>query len=339
MFKDIVLLDGISDEYLQSIENFLAEWESYSPLISVSTSGSTGTPKTIEFNKKQAEASAKYTGRFFDFKPGDLVLLNLSPNFVAGKLMLVRALTHDMKVVVAPLSSNPLLNVKDFPNKIKLAAFVPHQVEEILSHENSKRLFNEIENVIIGGASISESLEKNIAAQKTKSFATFGMTETLTHFALRPIDGKTDFYTCLPGITISQDERNCLVVNKNEILSEALITNDIIELIDETHFKWKGRFDNVINSGGVKIIPEEDEKLIESLFGNTRFYITSKSNHKFGEEVVLVLESDPLTSTVEKEYLQKMELMLPKYHAPRSIIFQTKFEETVSGKIKRRKFD
>lgn len=338
MFKDIVLLDGISDEYLHSIENFLAEWESYSPIISVSTSGSTGIPKTIEFNKKQAEASAKYTGRFFDFKPGDSVLLNLSPNFVAGKLMLVRALTHDMKVVVAPLSSNPLFALKDFPHKIKLAAFVPHQVEEILSNENSKRLFNEIENIIIGGASISESLEKKIAKQKTKSFATFGMTETLTHFALRPVDGNTDFYTCLPGITISQDERNCLVVNRNEILSEALITNDIIELIDETHFKWKGRFDNVINSGGVKIIPEADEKLIESLFGNTRFYITSRSNDKFGEEVVLVLESDSLGAAAEKEYLEKMEIMLPKYHVPKSIIFQSKFDETANGKIKRGKF-
>jgi len=338
MFKDIVLLDGISDEYLHSIENFLAEWESYSPIVSVSTSGSTGAPKTIQFNKKQAEASAKYTGRFFDFKAGDSVLLNLSPNFVAGKLMLVRALTHQMKIVVAPLNSNPLLNLKDFPHKIKLAAFVPHQVEEILSHDNSKRLFNAIENVIIGGASISESLEKKIAQQKAKSFATFGMTETLTHFALRPVDGKTDFYTCLPGITISQDERNCLIVEKNEILSDPLFTNDIIELIDETHFRWKGRFDNVINSGGVKIIPEVDEKLIETLFGNTRFYITSRSHEKFGEEVVLVLEIESLDSTLEKEYLEKMERMLPKYHAPRSVIFQSKFDETANGKIRRGKF-
>ncbi len=338
MFKDIVLLDGITDEYLHSIENFLVEWESYLPLISVSTSGSTGAPKTIEFNKKQAEASAKYTGRFFDFKPGDAVLLNLSPNFVAGKLMLVRALTHEMKIVVAPLNSNPLLTLKDFPHKIKLAAFVPHQVEEILSQENSKRVFNEIENVIIGGASISESLEQKIAAQKTKSFATFGMTETLTHFALRPVDGSTDFYTCLPGITISQDDRNCLVVNKNEILPDSLLTNDVIELLDESHFKWKGRFDNVINSGGVKIIPEADEKLIESLFGDTRFYLSSKSNDKFGEEVVLVLESDPLSSTLEKECLEKMEILLPKYHAPKSIIFQSKFDETANGKIRRGKF-
>jgi O-succinylbenzoic acid--CoA ligase len=338
MFKDIVLLDGISDEYLHSIENFLAEWESYSPIISVSTSGSTGAPKTIEFNKKQAEASAKYTGRFFDFKSGDCVLLNLSPNFVAGKLMLVRALTHQMKIVVAPLNSNPLLGLKKFPHKIKLAAFVPHQVEEILSNENSKRLFNEIENVIIGGASISDSLEKKIAEQKTKSFATFGMTETLTHFALRPVDGKTDFYNCLPGITISADDRNCLIVNQNEILSDRLVTNDIIELIDERHFRWKGRFDNVINSGGVKIIPEADEKLIESLFGTARFYLSSKSNSKFGEEVVLVLESDPLGSTLEKKFLEKMEILLPKYHAPKSIIVQSKFAETANGKIRRGKF-
>lgn len=338
MFKDIVLLDGISDEYLLSIENFLAEWESYSPVISISSSGTTGTPKTIEFNKKQVEVSAKNTGRFFNFQPEQAVLLNLSPAFVAGKLMLVRALLHSMKIIVAPLNSNPLQNLDSFPQKIKLAAFVPHQVEEILSSENSKRLFNEIENVIIGGASISKNLENQIALQNPKSFATFGMTETLTHFALRPVDGKTDFYTCLPGFTIKQDERNCLVVNPNEINEQPVITNDVIELIDSTKFKWKGRFDHVINSGGVKIFPETDEKLLEHLFDKTRFYLSSKSHSKFGEEVVLVLESDPLSATAEEEYLQKMVLLLPKYHAPNSIIIRSKFEETANGKIKREKF-
>lgn len=338
MYKDIVLLDGISGEFLQSIEFFLTEWESYSPKISISTSGSTGTPKPIEFSKKQVEASAKYTGRFFDFHPGEAVLLNLSPDFVAGKLMIVRALLHSMKIVVSPLESNPLLNVKKFPCKIKLAAFVPHQVEEILSNENSRRLFNEIENVIIGGASVSSELEKKISDQKPTCYATFGMTETLTHFALRPLDGKTDFYSCLPGISVSKDDRDCLIINPNDILTEPLFTNDIVELIDSAKFRWLGRFDNVINSGGIKIFPEKNEKLVEHLFDKLRFYFTSKSNSRYGNEVVLVIESEKWNQDRENEVLKNLQLLLPKFHAPKSIVFIDKFEETSNGKIKRKKF-
>jgi o-succinylbenzoate---CoA ligase len=336
MYKDIVLSDGIQDDYLQSIRNFVMEWESYSPVISISTSGSTGPPKTIEFNKAQAESSAKYTGQFFDFKAGDAVLLNLSPNYVAGKLMLVRALVHGLKLIVAPLNANPLEHLDTFPRAIKLAAFVPHQVEAVLANEHSKRLFNEIENVIIGGAAIPKNLEEKIAQQKAKSYATFGMTETLTHFALRPVDGKTDYYTCLPGITVSADERDCLVVNPNDILAEKLITNDLIECLDETRFRWKGRLDHVINSGGVKIFPESDEKQIEQLFGQTRFYLSSKPDEKYGEVVVLVVEGDQ--PAAQQELLKNIESILPKYHAPKSIIYLPKFEETFNGKVKRRKF-
>jgi len=337
MYKDIVLSDGISDDYLQSILKFVAEWESYSPIISISTSGSTGSPKTIEFSKKQVEASAKYTGRFFDFKPGDAVLLNLSPEFVAGKLMIVRALLHEMKLIIAPLSSNPLETLQAFPQKIKLAAFVPHQVEAMLANEHSRKLFNELQHVIIGGASVTKKLEDQIANQQPKSYATFGMTETLTHLALRPIDAQTPYYTCLPGITVSKDERDCLVVNPNEILAKKLVTNDLIELIDATRFSWKGRLDNVINSGGVKIFPETDEKLIESLFGNTRFYLSAKSHEKYGEEVVLVAEQQHRFEQ-EQELLSKIAALLPKYHAPKSIVYLPKFEETSNGKVKRRKF-
>ncbi|MBI3135984.1 MAG: AMP-binding protein [Bacteroidetes bacterium] len=337
MYKDIVLSDGIQDDYLQSILNFVTEWESYSPVIPISTSGTTGSPKTIKFTKKQVESSAKYTGRFFDFKEGDAVLLNLSPQFVAGKLMIVRALVHKLKLVVAPLNSNPLADIDAFPHPVKLAAFVPHQVEEILSNEHSRKRYNEIANVIIGGASVPKQLEEKIAQQQTKSYATFGMTETLTHFALRPVDGKTEYYTCLPGITVDTDQRGCLIVLPNEILAEPLITNDLVELINDHTFLWKGRFDNVINSGGVKIFPESDEKLIEHLLGETRFYLSSRFHEKFGEEVVLVLESS-CAIPAHDAILLKIASVLPKYHAPKSIVYLAEFEETANGKIKRIKF-
>lgn len=340
MHKDIVLLDGISDDYLQSILKFWTEWESYSPVISITTSGSTGSPKTINFSKKQAEASARYTGRFFDFKPGDSLLLNLSPEFVAGKLMIVRALVHNLKLVVAPLQGNPFKNRSTFPEKIKLAAFVPHQVAEILKDPDACILFRQIEHVIIGGAAIPTSLEQLIAENHPSAYATFGMTETLTHFALRPIDGKTDYYTCLPGVQVHADERGCLVVEVNDILQESLVTNDLVECLDKTRFRWCGRYDFLINSGGVKIVPEADEKRIEHLFGAKRFYLTSKPSVKYGEEVVLVVEDEEQGGMAfqDRTFLSKLEALLPPYHAPKSVVVLSKFEETSNGKVKRKKF-
>jgi len=338
MYKDIVFLDGIDEDYLQSVINFVEEWESYSSVLRISTSGSTGEPKMFEFSRKQVEASARYTGRFFDFKKGDSILLSLSPNFVAGKLMLVRALLHEMKIVVAPLSANPLKEINKIPTPIKLAAFVPYQVNEILKDESSKIIYETIENVIIGGAEISHDLELKVAALKNKNYSSFAMTETLTHFALRKIDGQTDFYSCLPGIKINQDERGCVVVEQNEILKQALTTNDLIELIDNTKFRWKGRIDNVINSGGVKIFPEADEKLVEHLFNGIRFYISSKKSETLGEEAVLMIEDFLWSKNKQQGILTEIEKLLPKYHAPKSILFFDKFTETKNGKIIRQKF-
>lgn len=338
MYKDIVFLDGIDDDYRKSVVNFVEEWESQLPVLRISTSGSTGNPKTFEFSRAQVEASAKYTGQFFDFKKGETILLSLSPNFVAGKLMLVRAMLHEMKIVVAPLHSNPLKEIENFSSVIKLAAFVPYQINEILKDEHSKNVYQKIENVIIGGAEISPELELQISHLKNKNYSTFAMTETLTHFALRKVDGKTDYYTCLPGIKINQDSRGCLIVEPNNILKESLVTNDIIEKIDETKFRWKGRIDNVINSGAIKIVPELDEKLIVHLFGEKRFYITSKKNETLGEECILIIEDFLWNEKNQLEILMQIEKILPKYHSPKSILFFDKFPETKNGKIIRHKF-
>jgi o-succinylbenzoate---CoA ligase len=337
MYKDIVFTDGIQEDYKQSVINFIAEWESYSPVLRVSTSGTTGAPKTIEFTKKQVQASARYTGRFFQFKKGDAVLLNLSPEFVAGKLMIVRALVHEMKLVVAPLQANPLEAVDGIDQALKLGAFVPYQVAAILKDGKTKSRFEKIENVLIGGAIMTPGLEHQVAQLKNKNYASFGMTETLTHFALRPIDGKTKHYTCLPGIAISEDERGCLVVEPNEILSERLVTNDCIRFIDPQNFEWIGRIDNVINSGGVKIFPEADEVLIHPLI-NARFYITSRKSETLGEEPVLVMEGTAMEMSAQEKLLEQIAVVLPKYHAPKSIILLSKLDETSNGKVKRQKY-
>ncbi|MBK9193367.1 MAG: AMP-binding protein [Crocinitomicaceae bacterium] len=336
MFKDIVFTEGVEDSFKESVFRFIREWDSYSMEIELKTSGTTGAPKSFKFNKKQLEASAKMTGRFFDFKPGESLLLNLSPDYVAGKLMIVRAIVHDMKLVVAPLKSDPFTEIKELPCRIKLAAFVPVQIHEIFSNENSLRIFNQIENVLIGGGVLSKNLEEKIAIQNPKSFASFGMTETLTHFAIRPVDGKTDYYTYLPGVEISVNENNCICIHPNEIVREKIISHDIVELLGKNSFRWLGRSDNLINSGGIKIQPEVIEQKIVHLI-QSPFYVTSKKDDRLGEKVVLILESDQKPDH-DLELLQKLKEQLPEYHAIAEIICVNKIERTDNGKMIRRKF-
>lgn len=338
MFKDIVFMNGVTQDFQRSIENFISEWESQSPIIEVQTSGTTGIPKTIQFNKEQAIQSAKKTGEFFQFKMGDSLLLNLSPNYIAGKLMIIRAMVHNLKLIVAPLQSNPLLNIDSLPNKIKLAAFVPSQIIEILSHEKSTANYNQIENILVGGAQVSQELEKKICKFKPKAYASFGMTETLTHFALRKIDGKTNYYTVLNGVAIELDNRSCLKVKSIGINDDFIQTNDLVELVDAENFIWLGRYDNVINSGGIKIYPEKIEALIQPYLNEYLFYITSRKNDKLGEEVVLVVESSQQSEQEKKRLLQDLKNILPPYQNPKDIYVERKIETTISGKIKRSKF-
>ncbi|MBK7128329.1 MAG: AMP-binding protein [Crocinitomicaceae bacterium] len=338
MYKGIYMTEGITESYIEEVNNFIRSFESYEPRFDIQTSGSTGAPKTISFSKNQVIASAQFTGAFFQFNSTDAVLLNLSPRFVAGKLMIARALTYKMKLLLAPVSENPLLHMDKFPFPIKLAAFVPHQVEAILNNERTRNLYNQIEHVLIGGTHIHPQLEKHIARQNNKAWASFGMTETLTHIALRLIDGKTKDYTCLPGYQISTDQNQCLVVEPNAVVEKQLFTHDIIELTTQNSFHWLGRFDHVINSGGIKIFPETDEKLIASLLSDHPFYISSASDVKYGEIPVLVVENLSLSSAQTDHLLASIAAILPAYHAPKKIITLQNFQRTANGKLIRTKF-
>lgn len=333
MHKDIVFAQDVETKYKEDILKFIAEWNSYQNEFEFQTSGSTGPPKKIKFNRNQLIASANYTSNFFNLTKNDTLLLNLSPEFVAGKLMIVRALVQEAKLFVAPLKANPL-DIENLPEKIKLAAFVPYQMEAILENQTTKNELKQIEFILIGGSSISSALEKKISALHSSSYMSFGMTETLTHFALRKLGDASEVYTCLPGITISADERGCLVVHKNGILKDDLVTNDLAEILSPTDFIWKGRIDNIINSGGVKIIPELVEKKIAQLFPSTDFYITSASHQKLGEEVVLLIESIEFPTEVLREQLQSI---LNKYELPKKIIFQSQFDRTHNNKVIRKK--
>jgi O-succinylbenzoic acid--CoA ligase len=330
MLFDLIVLDEVSESYLQDVRDFIDEWNGDKDYIEVQTSGSTGEPKKMQLKKDRVSASAVATGNFFGFEKGQTALLNLSPNYIAGKLLIVRAILHEMNLVLAPLAADPLKTLDN--RQIDFAAFVPSQVEVIIKDDSSAVKFNTFKNIIIGGAPIHPDLENELVNFHPKIYATFGMTETITHFALRKLG--TPFYKCLDGFTISQDNRSCVVVHPNDVVEEILFTNDVIEMVDAETFKWSGRLDNVINSGGVKIHPEKVEKMVAHLIPDNRFYVTAKEDDIYGEIAVLVIEGELDTSGL----LQDAKESLPKHHAPKEIIFEEAFDETPTNKVIRKKY-
>ena len=312
-----VYLESDSD-FEQSLGEFLLSWFNNSPYIEMSTSGSTGIPKRIRIKKQAMVNSAIATGTFFGLKRGDRVLNCLPVKYVAGKMMVVRSMILGLDMDFVAPDSQPLKNNK---TSYDFVAMVPLQVEKSLNE------LQFVKKLIIGGAQIDPALEEKLIPLSTQTYATYGMTETVSHIALRKVGEK--YYSVLPNITISVDERNCLVIDAPGILDQSIVTNDLVELVSPTQFIFLGRADNIINSGGIKLIPEQIEEKIAPYIYN-RFFITAKPDPKLGEKLVLVIEGSehPLDSNVFNN--------LSPYEKPKEIIFVPKLKETETGKIIRK---
>jgi O-succinylbenzoic acid--CoA ligase len=337
---NIIISDAVEGETLQLITDFYDEWTNQEDFIEVYTSGSTGTPKNVQLSKEKVRKSARATGAFFGFEKGQKLVLNLSVHHIAGKLMLVRAWEFEMTIIVLPVSRNPLSEkgVKDLftsSNPIHFGAFVPYQVKAILADVTTKALFENIQQVIIGGAPIAVNLENELRSLSNTIFATFGMTETITHFALRNIHQDQPVYECLPGFEVSTDDRNCLVLEENPI-TDCLITNDRVNLLDANHFEWLGREDFVINSGGVKISPEVIERKVAQILGQNSYFFFGQNDVELGERVVLFVESE---DNLDKHQIQQhIKKYLDKYEQPKHIYIVSTFERTGSGKVIRKDY-
>ncbi len=307
------------EDFEKPVGNFLLDWFDGKDYIEMQTSGSTGTPKFIKVDKQSMVNSAIATGNFFDLKPGDRALQCLPVKYVAGKMMLIRSIILGLDLDYVEPSSRPIENIDQ---KYDFAAMVPLQAK------NSLKDLKKIKKLIIGGSLISPSLEKELMNLSTEVYETYGMTETVTHIAAKRV-GETAF-TVLPDVTISYDDRNCLVIHAPKIIkNEIVITNDLVELVNENQFVFLGRIDNIINSGGVKIIPELVEHKLSGLI-NKRYFIASKEDAELGEKVVLVVEGDDFE--IDKSIFEKLD----KYEYPREIIFVKKFKETENGKVLRK---
>ncbi|MBL0685512.1 AMP-binding protein [Aquimarina mytili] len=318
--------------YEQEVGNFLMDWLNEKDYIIVQTSGSTGKPKKIKVFKQHMVNSAKATGKFFKAKEDTTALLCLPACYIAGKMMLVRAMVLGWKIDLIPPKTNPLDTVYE---QYDFCAMVPLQLD------NSLNRLHLIKKLIVGGGTVSEHLKELVQGLKTKVFETYGMTETVSHIAARRINPKKKdkkdigFFRALPNITLSTDERNCLIIKAPQLNNETIITNDVVELKTYKKFLWKGRYDNVINSGGVKLYPEEIETKLQLLIDH-RFFISSLPDNTFGDKLVLIIESDfdKVAYLSLKEAIHNLNI-LNKFEIPKKIFFIPQFIETNNGKIQR----
>ncbi len=315
--------------YEKSIGDFLMDWLNNKEYLFVRTSGSTGTPKVIRLNKQHMVNSAIATGDFFGITVGDSALHCLPTEFIAGKMMLVRALILGLEIDLVEPSLNPMERIK---KEYDFSAMIPLQLK------NSLNKINQVKKLIVGGAYVPKTLIDAVQNVDTEIFETYGMTETVTHIAAKKINHFTNneeknnsYYELLPNIEISKDERDCLVIDAPNISEESIITNDIVELKSDKQFEWIGRYDNVINSGGVKLIPELIEAKISGAIPN-RFFVIGKEDKELGEKLVLVVEGNKLDKKTVTDTIKGIP-SLDKYEIPKEIILVDKFRETENGKI------
>ncbi|MCC9041317.1 AMP-binding protein [Myroides sp. M-43] len=308
-----------TEEYLIDLGNLIIQWFNTDDYVSFTTSGTTGPPKVIQIKKEAMVYSAKATGSFFNIEVGDTALLCMSAKFVGGKLMFIRALILGWKLDVKKPTARPLLGSTE---EYDFVAMVPMQVE------NSLKELVHIKKLIIGGAKVNKTLIEKLQLVDTQVYETYGMTETITHIAAKLVG--TNAFSVLPHIVITSDTRGCLVISAPTINPDVIITNDLVEIINDRQFVWLGRIDNVINSGGVKLFPEQiEEKLAKRI--PYRFFVASKEDEYLGNKLVLVIEAEKYDLPID------LFLELEKYEKPREIQFVNNFVETDSGKIIRKK--
>ncbi len=311
------------DSFEKEIGQFILDWQDEKTFVEAKTSGSTGAPKLIRLDKQAMVNSAIATGDFFKLKPGDKALLCLPASYIAGKMMLIRAFVLGLELDVVEPKSNLDFNTE---TKYDFVAMVPMQLQGNMGKLDNVRL------LIVGGAQVSNQLIKAIQPIRTKVYETYGMTETVSHIAVKQINGidASKFFNTLPKVDLEKDDRGCLIINAPRVSEDKVITNDIVDLHTKTSFEWLGRLDNVINSGGIKVFPEQVEnKLRDQIFG--RFFIASKSDKTLGEQVILIIEGDG--GPMSPESLKNLK----SYEKPKSIYGIGQFVETSSGKIQRKK--
>ena len=345
-----------------TLEDFLSEWNNDSDRVLVHTSGSTGKPKPMMVEKKRMLNSARITCDFLGLKPGDSALLCMSLDYIAGKMVVVRSIERHLHLISVSPSGHPLKNIdlkdvngKDVNGEITFAAMVPMQVYNTLQVPEERERLTHIRHLIIGGGAIDAALEQELRSLpgNIAIWSTYGMTETLSHIALRRINGAeaSEWYQPFDSVKISQTDEGCLVIDAPLVCAETLLTNDIVEIepyiynkVEKTRFRIKGRKDNVICSGGIKIQIEEVEEFLKPHLEKP-FMLAKKKDEKFGEIAVLLTEDEDLKkveATIRRllsgksdDSNKSSESKSHKYWIPREFLHVDHLPLTETGKPKR----
>lgn len=318
---------SFNTEFEKKVKVFLEEWFSEKKGVNVQTSGSTGVPKIFEIEKKKMVSSAVMTCNFLGLKEGDIALLCLPVEYISGKMMIVRSAERKLKLRITDPSLKPVENLEE---EIDFCAMTPLQVE------NSLEKLHLIKNLIIGGAAVSESLKNKILqmnlSPSNQIFETYGMSETLSHIGLKQLmPEQEDYFTVFENVTISLDDRGCLKIFAPNVNAEELQTNDLVDIRNEKQFKFLGRIDNVINSGGAKIFPETLEALVKKELPNEAVFI-GLPDDSLGQKLILVIEGNKSDEVIKKIKEMPFE---KSFHKPKDIIFIHEIPRTPNGKVSR----
>ena len=374
-----------------TLDDFLTEWNNDSDRLLVHTSGSTGQPKPLWVEKRRMEASARITCNFLGLREGDAALLCMPLDYIAGKMMVVRALTCGLRLLSVEPSAHPFSSLEcrveslecrveslEFPtgvpsaldrravansklstlnsklnklstlnsklstlnsklstlnSKLTLVAMVPLQVYHTLQVPEERERLRQVRHLLIGGGAIDEAMERELSNFPHAVWSTYGMTETLSHIALRRLNGpdRSDYYTPFDGVSVALNADGCLVISAPAVCAATLVTNDRAELhADGRRFRIMGRKDNVVCSGGIKLQIEELERQLRPHI-DVPFMVTKRKDPSLGEAVVLLVEDRD-----RGKYEVLCRSVLSRYERPKQVISVGRLPLTATGKPARK---
>ena len=337
--KDFARESRPENDYFAKAWDFINAWLGGQEEFILHTSGSTGTPKPIIIKRNQLSASAIMTGEALQLGPGTKALVCPNVSYIAGLMMLVRAMELDWDISVTEPASNPLLELPE-DDHFDFVALVPMQLAAIMENPSTKEKTHHLGKILLGGAPVSLSLQKKIQEIPTPIYLSYGMTETVSHIALRRLNGPdaSAYFTFLPNLTFGVDDRGCLYVRGAVTNGEKVQTNDLVHISSNT-FEWLGRADHVINSGGIKIILDKIDAQIAQVFDQMNlpnaFFAWSEPDEKLGQKLVLIIEGE-LNQFTKDEVQAEIRAHISAYETPKRIYFADQFEKTATGKVDKR---
>lgn len=320
--------------------DFARDWLAGRTEFLLHTSGSSGTPKPILIQRTQMEASARMTGNALDLRDGTRALLCLNTGYIAGRMMLVRALVLEWEIIMVEPSANPLADL-DPSIHFDFVAMVPLQLTTCIQNEETRGRLKHCGKILLGGAPISKKLEAETQQLGVPVYQSYGMTETVSHVALRRVNGpeRTDAYRILDGVDFGLDGRECLWVRGAVTNFETVQTNDRVALKAGRSFQWLGRADSVVNSGGVKLHLDALDRVGENILGEMEvtnaFFLWGQPDEKLGEKLVLFIEKNPCVVNTT-ELLAKFAAQAGAYEVPKAVYLVDGFARTPTAKIDKR---